>query len=698
MLDRIKEQSSNRSNLAMRILMWLSYSARSLTVQELQHAVVIDPDSTELNMEMVPPARLIEDVCMDLVTIDGEREIVLLNHSSLKHYLIQLRESLFPEGARHIARSCIAYLEYSEFGQGPSESEVAYNDRLKRYPFAVYAAQYFGVHLQDTGQDRQQTPVFEQSIDRYKLEGMLQVPSGQYVYKMLENHNRLKSVTQLMHVGSKTTVYQDYPRNSTGLHVAAYFGMIDLARHYLENKSHGQPSDSWKRTPLIVACEQGHTELADILMGYSMGLYDRDKEGRTPLHHASRNGHTSLVSLLLYKGYELDIRDRQDKTAVEYAAGGGHGDIVTKLLLAGAEEGNALSIAAAAGHLKIVELLLNAGRDSDEDQALIEAARSGFEDIVTLLLERGANLNFMDYRHMTALHYAAAEGRTAMTELLLMNGSSIQAQDRKGRTPLYLAAERGDEPTVKILTEYGAEIEARTLEGRTALTESASTGNAGIVDLLLRRGATVDSNTSSDSSSSEQVQENALQAAAGHGHVAVVRLLLEKYHDPDGKGPSEKTPLCYAAEAGHAAVIELLLEASKVDVNARDAHGRTPLSYAAENGNEAAVSLLLNSNKVDVNMVDDHGRSPLSYAAGRGNLECVKLLLSHGIIDTTLKDDEGFDALAYSTQSKNTDVRYILSHLPYRSDSQASRSSTPIYSSSPRLTYDLKIYRASTKA
>jgi hypothetical protein len=89
-LERIREQSSNRSNLTMRILMWLSYSVRSLTVPELQHAVAIDAEASTLNPERVPPARFIEDVCMDLVTIDKERNIVLLAHSSLKHYLVQL--------------------------------------------------------------------------------------------------------------------------------------------------------------------------------------------------------------------------------------------------------------------------------------------------------------------------------------------------------------------------------------------------------------------------------------------------------------------------------------------------------------------------------------------------------------------------------------------------------------------------------
>jgi len=66
--------------------------------------------------------------------------------------------------------------------------------------------------------------------------------------------------------------------------------------------------------------------------------------------------------------------------------------------------------------------------------------------------------------------------------------------------------------------------------------------------------------------------------------------------DVGSKDPNGRTPLSRAAGGGHEAVVKLLLETGKVDVDSKDSYsGRTPLSYAAESGHEAVVKLLQSS-------------------------------------------------------------------------------------------------------
>ncbi len=134
--------------------------------------------------------------------------------------------------------------------------------------------------------------------------------------------------------------------------------------------------------------------------------------------------------------------------------------------------------------------------------------------------------------------------------------------------------------------------------------------------------------------------------ASRHGHLSIVRLLLE-HSDPDGRGCTDRTPLSYAAQKGHTAVAKLLLAEPRVDPNARDSHGRTALSYAATHGNEAIMSLLLGHSS-DPNSEDDDGRTPLSYAVEAGNVAAVRMLLGKVAVDPTYRDKKGMDLLGYA--------------------------------------------------
>ena len=84
-----------------------------------------------------------------------------------------------------------------------------------------------------------------------------------------------------------------------------------------------------------------------------------------------------------------------------------------------------------------------------------------------------------------------------------------------------------------------------------------------------------------------------LSYAAGNGHEAVVKLLLEKGAALETKDNNSRTPLSCAAEKGHEAVVKLLLEKGAELETIDKSYSRTPLSYAAEKGQEAVVKLLL---------------------------------------------------------------------------------------------------------
>ena len=92
------------------------------------------------------------------------------------------------------------------------------------------------------------------------------------------------------------------------------------------------------RSPLIVACEKGHVDVARLLLNHGASAdFPTLYNGWYPLHFAAKNGHAEIVRLLLSHNAKIDrLRLEDEATALWLAASRGSTEIVKILLDSGA--------------------------------------------------------------------------------------------------------------------------------------------------------------------------------------------------------------------------------------------------------------------------------------------------------------------------------------------------------------------------
>jgi hypothetical protein len=168
----------------------------------------------------------------------------------------------------------------------------------------------------------------------------------------------------------------------------------------------------------------------------------------------------------------------------------------------------------------------------------------------------------------------AAVGLCLGLALLLAAPHPAAAAEDPGDA-LRRAASAGDLAKVKDLLTAGVDVNAANAYGGTALAFAADKGHVAVVELLLERGA--------DANVKDRFYNlTPLAWAVNHGHADVVRALLAK------GAQSEAEALSAAAGAGHTAVVKVVLERGKVGAEALS----DALAAASQRQHAEIVSLL----------------------------------------------------------------------------------------------------------
>ncbi len=280
------------------------------------------------------------------------------------------------------------------------------------------------------------------------------------------------------------------------------------------------------------------------------------------------------ASLFINAGINLAAKDEQGRTALMIAAEKENAAILKRLV-------------------KHDPALLN-HYDSNGNTALMTAARQGRLTTVSLLLENGADVNYLvpsAEGAATALQAVLSapdfkDEHMMVLQKLLQQGAQVKARNKAGQFPLLFAAEHGYTKAAVSLLEQGADINEVTSTGQFPLMVAACKGYFEFIATLASKGANM--------MAAQPDGKTPLMCAAQEGHISTIRVLLENGANINAKTASGATALTEATRAGRAEAIPVLLE------QGADPDGAyIPDSFLALQGRKIAISAK-NDRAIDV--------------------------------------------------------------------------------------------------
>lgn len=363
-------------------------------------------------------------------------------------------------------------------------------------------------------------------------------------------------------------------------------------------------------------------------------LFDRfvtkkaENERETPLIVASFYGFNKIIDALL----------KDQRISIQTTFGNNH---------------NALMAASMMGHNDTISLLLDKGAEIDAadnygSTALIRSSKEGYIEIVSFLLEKKAKIDIADIYNYTSLIWASSNGHTETVKLLLDKGAEINAVEKEGQTALIMAINKGHIDTVQILLDREANTETQDKSGATALIRASVLGNIKIISLLLDRVK---------NESLGNNGEAALKSASAYGHIEVVKLLLDHGVEINAGVNTDYTALIWASLEGKIDVVKLLLE-NGADVNAIGKKGITALIWACSKGHLETAGLLIEK-KANIHALDKVSRTALIWACSKGHHEIVRLLFENGA-DVDVFDEEGRTAFMHASGNGHLETMKLL--------------------------------------
>ncbi|XP_078530451.1 ankyrin repeat domain-containing protein 26 isoform X3 [Lissotriton helveticus] len=234
--------------------------------------------------------------------------------------------------------------------------------------------------------------------------------------------------------GSLTSAggYELRDRDLSKLHRAAYAGDLPKVRQLCKKHDPNQ-QDKERRTPLHLACANGHSELVTYLVENQSKINLCDNDSRSPLMKAVQCQQESCATILLEHDADPNLMDINGNTALHFSARIPSVSFSAKLLEHGA-------------HID--------AQNKEGCTPLLLAVSENHQDMVDFLLKQGADINAKDKSKRTPLMIAASSGQIGLVKLLVQNDADTFLKDDTGWTCDDYAHQNGHHACSHLIIEH----------------------------------------------------------------------------------------------------------------------------------------------------------------------------------------------------------------------------------------------------